>query len=53
MKSVYLDNAATTPMLPEVIEVIQQSMQTNFEIRHPYISMVEKLKQLLKQLERV
>ncbi|UTD14702.1 cysteine desulfurase [Tenacibaculum mesophilum] len=30
MKSVYLDNAATTPMLPEVIEVIQQSMQTNF-----------------------
>ncbi|WP_417785780.1 cysteine desulfurase family protein [Tenacibaculum sp.] len=30
MKSVYLDNAATTPMLPEVIEAVQQSMQTNF-----------------------
>jgi cysteine desulfurase len=30
MKSVYLDNAATTPMLPEVIQVMQQSMQENF-----------------------
>ncbi|MDO6745213.1 cysteine desulfurase family protein [Tenacibaculum soleae] len=30
MKTVYLDNAATTPMLPEVIEVMQQSMQVNF-----------------------
>ena len=30
MKAVYLDNAATTPMLPEVIEVMQQSMQDNF-----------------------
>lgn len=30
MKSIYLDNAATTPMLPEVIEVVQQSMQNNF-----------------------
>ncbi|MGG6230588.1 cysteine desulfurase family protein [Tenacibaculum sp. SDUM215027] len=30
MNSVYLDNAATTPMLPEVIEAVQQSMQTNF-----------------------
>ncbi|CAM1335091.1 cysteine desulfurase family protein [Tenacibaculum aestuariivivum] len=30
MKYVYLDNAATTPMLPEVIEVIQQSMLQNF-----------------------
>ena len=30
MKTVYLDNAATTPMLPEVVEVMQQSMQTNF-----------------------
>ena len=30
MKSVYLDNAATTPMLPEVIQVMQQSMQDNF-----------------------
>ncbi|MFT7898586.1 cysteine desulfurase family protein [Tenacibaculum ascidiaceicola] len=30
MKSVYLDNAATTPMLPEVIEAVQQSMQNNF-----------------------
>ncbi|WP_428742522.1 cysteine desulfurase family protein [Tenacibaculum sp.] len=30
MNSVYLDNAATTPMLPEVIDVMQQSMQTNF-----------------------
>ncbi|CAM1362455.1 Cysteine desulfurase IscS [Tenacibaculum soleae] len=30
MKTVYLDNAATTPMLPEVIKVMQQSMQVNF-----------------------
>ncbi|MDX8554066.1 cysteine desulfurase [Tenacibaculum sp. 1B UA] len=30
MNSIYLDNAATTPMLPEVIEVVQQSMQTNY-----------------------
>ncbi|MBS9773981.1 MAG: cysteine desulfurase [Tenacibaculum sp.] len=30
MKSVYLDNASTTPMLPEVIDVMQQSMQCNF-----------------------
>ncbi|CAL2104311.1 Cysteine desulfurase IscS [Tenacibaculum sp. 190130A14a] len=30
MKSIYLDNAATTPMLPEVMEVMQQSMRDNF-----------------------
>ncbi len=28
--NVYLDNAATTPMLPEVIEVIHKSMKTTF-----------------------
>jgi len=27
---IYLDNAATTPMLPEVIEVVNESMQSNF-----------------------
>lgn len=30
MKSIYLDNAATTPMLPEVIQVMSESMQENF-----------------------
>ena len=30
MKQVYLDNAATTPMLPEVIKVMVQSMNTTF-----------------------
>lgn len=30
MKSVYLDNAATTPMLPEVVEVMCKSMIENF-----------------------
>lgn len=30
MKTVYFDNAATTPMLPEVIEVMNRSMQDNF-----------------------
>ena len=30
MKTVYLDNAATTPMRPEVIQKITESMQTNY-----------------------
>ncbi|MCD8444739.1 aminotransferase class V-fold PLP-dependent enzyme, partial [Tenacibaculum finnmarkense] len=30
MKAVYLDNAATTPMLPEVVAVINASMLANF-----------------------
>lgn len=30
MNSVYLDNAATTPMLPEVVQVMQESMLVNF-----------------------
>lgn len=30
MDVIYLDNAATTPMLPEVIEVMQQEMLKNF-----------------------
>jgi len=30
MNSVYLDNAATTPMLPEVVKVMQESMLVNF-----------------------
>ncbi|MBA6156657.1 cysteine desulfurase [Tenacibaculum sp. S7007] len=30
MKLVYLDNAATTPMLLEVIEIMHESMQNNF-----------------------
>ncbi|MGV6844505.1 MAG: cysteine desulfurase family protein [Lutibacter sp.] len=30
MKSIYLDNAATTPMLPEVIQILHEAMQTTF-----------------------
>src|SRR5210317_2017865 len=30
MERIYLDNAATTPILPEVIEVITQRMQDTF-----------------------
>lgn len=30
MNSIYFDNAATTPIIPEVIEVVSQSMGTNF-----------------------
>ncbi len=30
MKLVYLDNAATTPMLPEVVKIMQESMLVNF-----------------------
>ena len=27
---VYLDNAATTPMAPEIIELMSEMMKTNF-----------------------
>ena len=30
MKTIYLDNAATTPIATEVIEAMQLSMQDNF-----------------------
>ena len=29
MKRVYLDNAATTPMAPEIIEMMSEMMKTN------------------------
>ena len=30
MKRVYLDNAATTPIAPEIIEMMSEIMKTNF-----------------------
>ena len=30
MKRVYLDNAATTPMAPEIIEMMSEMMKTHF-----------------------
>ena len=30
MKSIYLDNAATTPLIPEVVETMHRAMQSNF-----------------------
>uniref|UniRef100_UPI0040479700 cysteine desulfurase family protein n=1 Tax=Polaribacter sp. TaxID=1920175 RepID=UPI0040479700 len=30
MKSIYLDNAATTPLIPEVMETMHRAMQSNF-----------------------
>lgn len=30
MKSIYLDNAATTPLIPEVMEAMHRAMQSNF-----------------------
>ncbi|HKJ06985.1 MAG TPA: cysteine desulfurase family protein [Flavobacteriaceae bacterium] len=30
MESIYLDNAATTPMLPKVIDTVTKAMETNF-----------------------
>ena len=38
---VYLDHAATTPLHPEVIKVMSETMQTFLAIHQAFIIMVE------------
>ena len=53
MEKVYLDNAATTPIAPEVIDVMQESMQDNFGNPHLRINLVERRRTLWRLLEKI
>ena len=50
---VYFDNAATTPMRKEVIELMNQSMTTTYGNPSSTQVLVDRQKQLLKRLEKL
>ena len=52
MKKIYLDNAATTPIAKEVIDVMQESMLENFGNPSSTHQFGRKAKTWLRQLEK-
>lgn len=53
MKTVYLDHAATTKMLPEVIEAMMKSMKMILEIHLQLTELGKNLELLLKKQEKL